>query len=85
MGAPSDSVNLVSFALGGHFLEAMMMMAKPAKKSFKVNTLIILFLPFQDEGEAGMLQMISTLLWFCNPEQMSRSLPEVQIFLSIHQ
>ena len=61
------------------------MMAKPAKKSFKANTLIILFLPFHDEGEAGMLQMMSTLLRFCNQEQMSRSLPEVQIFLSIHQ
>ena len=61
------------------------MMAQPAKQVLEVDTLIILFLPFQDEGEAGMLQMISTLLWFCNPEQMIRSLPEVQIFLSIHQ
>ena len=55
------------------------MMAQPAKKVLEVNTLIIVFLPFHDEGEARMLEMRGTLFRFCDPELKSRSLQEMQI------
>ena len=45
------------------------MMAQPAKQVLEVDTLIILFLPFHDEGEALMTEMRSTLFRFCDPER----------------
>ena len=60
-------------------------MAQPAKETLEVNILIILLLPFFDEGEALMLGMMRTLFQFCDPELMIRLLHEMQIFLLIHQ
>ena len=66
-----------------HLLERMM--AQPAKTQLEANILIILLLPFFDEGEALMLEMMCMLFWFCDSELMRyerRSLPEMQM---IHQ
>ena len=63
-------------------------MAQPAKETLEVNILIILLLPFFDEGEALMLEMMCMLFWFCDSELMRyarRSLPEMHMFALIHQ
>ena len=55
------------------------MMAQPANKIIRSEYIDNHILPFHDEGEAGMLERMSTLCGFCDPELMSRSLPEMQI------
>ena len=61
------------------------MMAQPAKENIELNKLIILCIPFFDEGEALMLEMMSTVFQVCDPELMSRSLLEMQIPRLIYQ